>query len=132
MCNNTLIVSLSHCAQCVIYLTSPMITLTKAYSNINFTLIVALTKVYSMNNNTLIMSLSNYAPQCVIYLIMISPMITLTKVYFIINSTLFVPLSHCAQYVIYLISPMITLTKAYSMREKKTKKVHDDINISIA
>ena len=31
-----------------------------------------------------------------------------------------------------LMSPIITLTKAYSMRLKKTKRVQDDINMSIA
>ena len=29
-------------------------------------------------------------------------------------------------------SPIMTLTKAYSIKEKKTKKVHDDMNMSIA
>ena len=32
----------------------------------------------------------------------------------------------------HLMSPIMTLTKAYSMREKKTKRVHEDMNISIA
>ena len=32
----------------------------------------------------------------------------------------------------HLMSPIMTLTKAYSMREKKTKRVQEDMNISIA